>query len=233
MNELTQVFEGKQVRIIEQEGDPWFVLKDVCDVLGLTNPSIVADRLDIDERSKFNLGRQGDGTIVNESGLYSVILRSDKPEAKRFRKWITSDVLPSIRKRGGYLSPAVDFTNPDNIQVMLDAWRADRDRLLAAKPAIESHAAMMRSEKTMSITQCAKHFGVHPKTEVFPYLRARGYLTSKDLPSQDALDADILAMVETRDRYTDAIYPQAVVRVCQLEKWRTVVVPNIEKWKDE
>jgi anti-repressor protein len=233
MNELTQVFEGKQVRIIEQEGDPWFVLKDVCDVLGLTNPSIVADRLDIDERSKFNLGRQGDGTIVNESGLYSVILRSDKPEAKRFRKWITSDVLPAIRKRGGYLSPAVDFTNPDNIQVMLDAWRADRDRLLAAKPAIESHAAMMRSDKTMSITQCAKHFGVHPKTEVFPYLRARGYLTSKDLPSQDALDADILALVETRDRYTDAIYPQAVVRVCQLEKWRTVVIPNIEKWKDE
>jgi len=233
MNELTQVFEGKQVRIIEQEGDPWFVLKDVCDVLGLTNPSIVADRLDIDERSKFNLGRQGDGTIVNESGLYSVILRSDKPEAKRFRKWITSDVLPAIRKRGGYLSPTVDFTNPDNIQVMLDAWRADRDRLLAAKPAIESHAAMMRSDKTMSITQCAKHFGVHPKTEVFPYLRARGYLTSKDLPSQDALDADILALVETRDRYTDAIYPQAVVRVCQLEKWRTVVIPNIEKWKDE
>ena len=233
MNELTQVFEGKQVRIIEQAGEPWFVLKDVCDVLGLTNPSIVADRLDIDERSKFNLGRQGDGTIVNESGLYSVILRSDKPEAKRFRKWITSDVLPSIRKRGGYLSPAVDFTNPDNIQVMLDAWRADRDRLLAAKPAIESHAAMMRSDKTMSITQCAKHFGVHPKTEVFPYLRERGYLTSKDLPSQAALDADILALVETRDRYTDAIYPQAVVRVCQLEKWRTVVIPNIEKWKQE
>ena len=108
-----------------------------------------------------------------------------------------------------------------------------RSELSAAKPAIESHAALMRSEKTMSITQCAKHFGVHPKTEVFPYLRARGYLTSKDLPSQDALDADILALVETRDRYTDAIYPQAVVRVCQLEKWRTVVIPNIEKWKEE
>lgn len=105
--------------------------------------------------------------------------------------------------------------------------------LAIAAPKAESHDAMMRSEKTMSITQCAKHFGVHPKTEVFPYLRARGYLTSKDLPSQDALDADILALVETRDRYTDAIYPQAVVRVCQLEKWRTVVVPNIEKWKAE
>ena len=239
MNELTQVFEGKQVRIIEQDGEPWFVAKDACDILGLEQVSRALDRLDQDQRGLVKVTHpQAQGKLiemasVTESGLYELIIRSDKPEAKRFRKWITSDVLPSIRKRGGYLSPAVDFTNPDNIQVMLDAWRADRDRLLAAKPAIESHAALMRSEKTMSITQCAKHFGVHPKTEVFPYLRERGYLTSKDLPSQTALDADILALVETRDRYTDAIYPQAVVRVCQLEKWRTVVVPNIEKWKDE
>ena len=239
MNELTQVFEGKQVRIIEQDGEPWFVAKDACDILGLEQVSRALDRLDQDQRGLVKVTHpQAQGKLiemasVTESGLYELIIRSDKPEAKRFRKWITSDVLPAIRKRGGYLSPAVDFTNPDNIQVMLDAWRADRDRLLAAKPAIESHAALMRSEKTMSITQCAKHFGVHPKTEVFPYLRERGYLTSKDLPSQTALDADILALVETRDRYTDAIYPQAVVRVCQLEKWRTVVVPNIEKWKDE
>ena len=239
MNELTQVFEGKQVRIIEQDGEPWFVAKDACDILGLEQVSRALDRLDQDQRGLVKVTHpQAQGKLiemasVTESGLYELIIRSDKPEAKRFRKWITSDVLPAIRKRGGYLSPAVDFTNPDNIQVMLDAWRADRDRLLAAKPAIESHAALMRSEKTMSITQCAKHFGVHPKTEVFPYLRERGYLTSKDLPSQTALDADILALVETRDRYTDAIYPQAVVRVCQLEKWRTVVVPNIEKWKEE
>ena len=239
MNELTQVFEGKQVRIIEQDGDPWFVAKDACDILGLEQVSRALDRLDQDQRGLVKVTHpQAQGKLiemasVTESGLYELIIRSDKPEAKRFRKWITSDVLPAIRKRGGYLSPAVDFTNPDNIQVMLDAWRADRDRLLAAKPAIESHAALMRSDKTMSITQCAKHFGVHPKTEVFPYLRERGYLTSKDLPSQAALDADILALVETRDRYTDAIYPQAVVRVCQLEKWRTVVIPNIEKWKDE
>lgn len=239
MNELTQVFEGKQVRIIEQDGDPWFVAKDACDILGLEQVSRALDRLDQDQRGLVKVTHpQAQGKLiemasVTESGLYELIIRSDKPEAKRFRKWITSEVLPAIRKRGGYLSPAVDFTNPDNIQVMLNAWRADRDRLLAAKPAIESHDAMMRSDKTMSITQCAKHFGVHPKTAVFPYLRERGYLTSKDLPSQAALDADILSLVETRDRYTDAIYPQAVVRVCQLEKWRTVVIPNIEKWKDE
>lgn len=110
MNELTQVFEGKQVRIIEQGGEPWFVLRDVCDVLGVMNPGDVSNRLDVDEKGIEpidTLGGKQMVTVVNESGLYSVILRSDKPEAKRFRKWITSDVLPAIRKRGGYLSPAV------------------------------------------------------------------------------------------------------------------------------
>ena len=104
MNEL-QVFKysGKQVRTLLKDNQPWWVLKDVCDILGLTNPSVVADRLDDDERSKFDLGRQGEATIINESGLYNVILRSDKPEAKPFRKWVTAEVLPTIRKTGGYV----------------------------------------------------------------------------------------------------------------------------------
>lgn len=104
MNEL-QVFKysDKQVRTLLKDDQPWWVLKDVCDILGLTNPSVVADRLDDDERSKFDLGRQGEATIINESGLYNVILRSDKPEAKPFRKWVTAEVLPTIRKTGGYV----------------------------------------------------------------------------------------------------------------------------------
>lgn len=104
MNEL-QVFKysDKQVRTLLKDNQPWWVLKDVCDILGLTNPSVVADRLDDDERSKFDLGRQGEATIINESGLYNVILRSDKPEAKPFRKWVTAEVLPTIRKTGGYV----------------------------------------------------------------------------------------------------------------------------------
>lgn len=106
-------------------------------------------------------------------------------------------------------------------------------QLQAAQPAIESHGALMRSEKTMSVTDAAKHFGLHPRTEVFPYLRERGYLTMKDLPTQAAIDAGILALIENKDRYSDTLYPQAVVRACQLEKWRTVVVPNIHKWKAE
>lgn len=103
MNEL-QIFnyESNEVRTVMRNGEPWFCLTDVCKVLGLSNPTAVVDRLDKDERSKFNLGRQGEAWFISESGLYSVILRSDKPEAKPFRKWVTGTVLPSIRKTGAY-----------------------------------------------------------------------------------------------------------------------------------
>ncbi len=103
MNGL-QVFNynSSEVRTVMRDGEPWFVLKDVCVVLGLSNPTAVVERLDKDERAKFDLGRQGKTWFINESGLYSVILRSDKPEAKPFRKWVTSDVLPTIRKTGRY-----------------------------------------------------------------------------------------------------------------------------------
>lgn len=106
MNEL-QVFNynGAQVRTVQKDGQDWWILKDVCDVLGLSNPSRVIERLEDDERSNFKLGRQGQMNIINESGLYNVILRSDKPEAKPFRKWVTSEVLPSIRKTGTYSVP--------------------------------------------------------------------------------------------------------------------------------
>ena len=103
MNEL-QVFtyQTSEVRTLMKDGEPWWVLKDVCTALGLSNPSIVAERLDGDERAKLSLGRQGETNIINESGLYNVILRSDKPESKAFKRWITHDVLPSIRKTGKY-----------------------------------------------------------------------------------------------------------------------------------
>lgn len=107
MNEL-QIFNynGNEVRTVQIDGEPWWVLKDVCGVLDLKNPTMIADRLDTDEVTKFNLGGlSGETNIINESGLYNVILRSDKPQAKPFRKWVTNEVLPSIRKTGGYQLP--------------------------------------------------------------------------------------------------------------------------------
>lgn len=106
MNDL-QIFNynGAQVRTVEKNGEPWFVLKDVCEILGISKYRDTAARLDEDERGSARLDTLGgtqEMTVINESGLYNVILRSDKPEAKPFRKWVTSEVLPSIRKTGSY-----------------------------------------------------------------------------------------------------------------------------------
>lgn len=109
MNEITIFkYESKKVRTIIRDGEPWFVLKDVCDALCINNNRMVVERLDEDDVSNTdtiydNLGRKQNMRIISESGLYSVILLSRKPEAKRFKKWITSEVLPEIRKTGSYL----------------------------------------------------------------------------------------------------------------------------------
>lgn len=109
MNEIqTFTYQDEKVRTIQQNNEPWFVLKDVCAILGLGTPSRVADRLDEDEKGMseiHTLGGNQQMTVINESGLYNVILRSDKPEAKPFRKWVTSEVLPAIRKTGTYNVP--------------------------------------------------------------------------------------------------------------------------------
>jgi prophage antirepressor-like protein len=96
-------YKGQQVRMTGTKENPLWVLKDVCDVLDIKNPTDVSKRLDPDEVTRLNLGGlSGVVNVVTESGLYAVILRSDKPEAKPFRKWITSEVIPSIRKTGSY-----------------------------------------------------------------------------------------------------------------------------------
>ena len=106
MNEL-QIFNynDNEIRTIEKEDGIWWVLTDVCKVLDVKNATDVAKRLDGDEVTRFNLGGlSGESWIINESGLYNVILRSDKPEAVPFRRWVTHYVLPSIRKHGAYIS---------------------------------------------------------------------------------------------------------------------------------
>ena len=92
------------------DGSIWFVAKDVCDILDIKNATQAIGNLDNDERSMKNIGRQGKANIISESGLYALIMRSNKPEAKLFRKWVTSEVLPAICKTGSYtvatLTPA-------------------------------------------------------------------------------------------------------------------------------
>jgi prophage antirepressor-like protein len=107
MNDL-QIFNNEEfgeVRTAVINDEPMFCLIDICKALEMSNPTMVAQRLDDDERTKLDLGRQGETNFITESGLYAVILRSDKPNAKKFRKWVTGEVLPTIRKTGSYNKP--------------------------------------------------------------------------------------------------------------------------------
>ena len=99
-------FEQQSIRVILQNGEPWWVAKDVCDILSIVNSRDAVSALDDDEKNTVGIsdGKRGNPnmSIVSESGLYALIMRGNKPEAKKFRKWVTSEVLPSIRKTGSY-----------------------------------------------------------------------------------------------------------------------------------
>lgn len=107
MNDVVKFeFEKKEVRSFWIDNEAWIVLSDICKILDLTKPSRVAQTLDDDEVKQIlitdRMGRNQNAIAVNESGLYAVILRSNKPEAKKFRRWVTHEVLPSLRKTGSY-----------------------------------------------------------------------------------------------------------------------------------
>ena len=147
MNDIT-IFNhlGNSIRVMtDEQGEPLFVLKDVCDALNLGNTSRVADRLDSDDLtlSKVidNRGVQRETFLVSEAGLYEVIIRSDKPEAKTFRRWVTSEVLPSIRKHGMYATPATIedmIANPDIIIQLATTLKEERAARAQAEAEVEA-----------------------------------------------------------------------------------------------
>ena len=170
-------YEGNQVRTVQRDGETWWVLKDVCAVLGLSNPTVVAARLDTDEVAKFDLGGlSGESNIISEAGLYSVILRSDKPEARRFSRWVTHEVLPSIRKTGMYatLEAAERLINdPDFLigalteikairahNALLEQRAAVQGRLIAQmKPKAAYYDVILACPDAVAVSVIAKDYG--------------------------------------------------------------------------
>lgn len=171
MNQL-QVFNNKefgQVRTVVQGEEVWFIAKDVCDVLEIRNSRQAMARLDEDEKSgvTINDGSQNRTlSSVNESGLYSLILTSRKPQAKAFKKWVTSEVIPSIRKYGAYMIDQVleqAVTNPDFAIGLLTKLKEEKEKLAAAqqqivqqKPLVVFAEACMQSEQTLKVSEVAK-----------------------------------------------------------------------------
>lgn len=172
MNQL-QVFNNEefgQVRTVVKGEDVWFVAKDVCDVLEIVNATRSLSRLDEDELHSMkvtdSLGRPQDTNVINESGLYSLIMTSRKPQAKAFKKWVTSEVLPSIRKHGAYMTDQVleqAVTNPDFAIGLLTKLKEEKEKLAAAqqqivkqKPLVVFAEACMQSEQTLKVSEVAK-----------------------------------------------------------------------------
>ena len=188
MENKLMIFENDafgKVRTLNLNGEPWFVAVDVCSVLDLSNPTIAVSRLDEDERAKFNLGRQGDATIVNEPGLYTLVLGSRKPEAKAFKRWITHEVIPAIRKYGGYITDEklkLFAEHPELLDALMKSLyvthaenlrhRAERQTLL---PKADYYDAFMDADGCTNLRTTAKELNV-PERWFARFLQQTGFL---------------------------------------------------------
>jgi len=226
MNEL-QIFsyDGKDVRTVEKDGSTWWVLKDVCEILEIGNSRDVTARLDDDEKGVGTidtLGGNQELTVVSESGLYSVILLSRKPEAKSFKRWITHEVLPSLRKHGAYMTTdklEQLMNDPDAWIKLLTALRDERKekeqlQLQAAedRPKVLFADAVSASESTILIGELAKILrgnGIQiGQNRLFERLRQDGYLIKRkgsdyNAPTQRAMELGLFKVKETAITHSD------------------------------
>ena len=211
-----QKFENAQfgeIRVIDIEGEPWFVGKDVAEVLGYSNPQkAVRDHIEDDDKTlneSFTVnGTQG--VLINESGLYSLILSSKLPKAKEFKKWVTSEVLPSIRKNGMYitkeylLSPDFLLTVATKLKEEQEAREKLEQKVEQMKPKVEFADAVSASEDSIPMGDLAKYLKQNGidigRHRLFDLLRDEGYLIkngkSRDVPTQKSMEMKLFEMQE-------------------------------------
>lgn len=181
MNGL-QVFqyEGKQVRTVEKDGETWWVLKDVCAVLGILKHRDVAARLDADERGSVRvdtLGGTQEMVCVNESGLYHVILRSDKPQAKPFRRWVTKEVLPEIRRKGSYGENRAVAALAEQVGQLAEMVTKMADDLYGRKEPEQIRLIPLERKETYSASELLKYNGVRMSVYEFnQMMEEKGYM---------------------------------------------------------
>ncbi|TFZ15500.1 phage antirepressor [Limosilactobacillus fermentum] len=178
MNQQLFNFEGNQVRILSIDSEPYFVGRDVADILGYQNGSRDINRhVDDEDRTKqmiFDGNQKKETIVINESGLYSLILSSKLPSAKRFKHWVTSEVLPAIRKHGAYLTPEkVEevLLNPDTIIKLATELKTERERRSIAEqrvneltPKASYYDLVLSNKSLVTITQIAKDYGMSGQT---------------------------------------------------------------------
>lgn len=227
MSELIPfTYESTDLRVVTVNGDPWFVAKDVCNILGLGNVGQALIGLDDDEKSSISIS---DGTpgnpnkaIISEPGLYSLTMRSRKPEARAFKRWVTHEVIPAVRRHGGYLTPAMTervLSDPDTIIRLATDLKSERARrqeaersLTEAAPKVLFADAVSTSHTSILVGDLAKILkgnGVDlGANRLFKVLRASGYLirrqgTDWNMPTQKSMELGLFEVKETAITHSD------------------------------
>lgn len=230
MNDL-QIFKNSEfgeIRTVTKNNEPWFVAIDVCNALDLKNPTVSVGRLDEDEVTKFNLGGlSGESNIVSEYGLYNLILASRKKEAKKFKRWITHEVIPTIRKHGAYMSSDViekTLSDPDYLIRLATNLKEEKARRALAEAQIEkdkpkvlfantvsaSNQSCLIGELAKLISQEAIRRGEINKkigqNNLFAWMRSSGYLCKsgerKNQPLQQYVEQGLFEL--KKGTYVDA-----------------------------
>lgn len=224
MNELKNFsFEGRQIRALTIEGEPYFVGKDVAEVLGYSNSrKAIADHVDSEDKGVtkcYTLGGTQQTTIINESGLYSLILSSKLPDAKKFKRWVTSEVLPTIRKHGAYMTDskaAAIVTDKgslaDLLQQAAEQLKRKDIQIEQMKPKALFADAVSTSDTPILVGELAKILhqnGVSMgQNRMFRWLRDNGYLISKkgtsyNMPTQRAMKLGLFKIKENAITHSD------------------------------
>lgn len=225
MNNEIKIFENKEfgkVRVQEINNNIFFVAKDVCEALDIKNTTQAIQRLDEDERTMLNIGRQGSTNLVNEYGLYNLVLASRKPEAKEFKRWITHDIIPSIRKHGAYMtSEKIEevLSNPDTIIKLAMDLKEERKQRLQLQETIEvnkpkvlfaesvetSKTSILVGELAKILRQNGHEIG---QNRLYDWLRNNNYLISRkgtdyNMPTQKSMNLGLFEIKETSITHAD------------------------------
>ena len=211
MNELqTFIFDENEIRTILIDDEPYFVAKDVAEILGYVNPrKAIIDHVDNEDKTDGvticdSIGREQRPVLINESGLYSLVLSSKLPEAKKFKRWVTSEVLPEIRKTGGYGIPK---TRAEALRLAADLEEQNTKLLLEnnlLKPKAEFYDCVADSKTAIPMEAVAKTMGIHGigRNNLFKLLRDKKILKENNLPYQEFVDRGYFRVVESK--YTKA-----------------------------
>lgn len=201
------------IRVVGTPEEPWFVAGDVCNAINHSNTSVALRSLDDDEKGVRNVytpgGRQ-EMTVINEAGLYSLIMRSNKPEAKRFKRWVTHEVLPEIRKNGYY------STDP-----MRDTVRNIMSEVLAE-----------RMDGTLDLSTAAKALHIYPR-DFFRELRELGVLMDNNVPYQKWINKGYFAVRCATNKSSDLLPDNVQARITGrgIVWLQEEIIPYSESWR--